>query len=128
MRKNRAKLLWQILCCLFIIVIFYFTRRYEDIPYKGFQGLHIENAYNAINVCDCYKSAKLNLLSKESDKISLNQTYCSPKAYDRGSNQKIVAFAYYGTEYDQNTLRKYFEGIEANAKLMKKFYPGWTLR
>ncbi|XP_046400121.1 uncharacterized protein LOC124166578 isoform X2 [Ischnura elegans] len=50
---------------------------------------------------------------------------CSDIATSRGPHQHVVSFSFYGNVKNR---RGYFKGIEENAKLVKKYYPNWTMR
>lgn len=60
---------------------------------------------------------------------SLNDTTCSSDAFLRGSGQKVVSFSFFGDlEANVNKKRGYLRGTSENLKLMRTFYPGWTMR
>ena len=60
--------------------------------------------------------------------VPFNQSTCSRKAYSNGDHQKVIAYVYY--DDPDNTMtesRKYFYGIEVNARMNRKYYPGWRM-
>ena len=82
-----------------------------------------------LSACDCLRTLKIDPDIMKLSAINLHQTYCSESAYIRGSHQKIVAFTFYGNiSNEKHKKRQYFEGIEANLKSMKDFYPSWNMR
>ena len=63
-----------------------------------------------------------------SSAVLFNQTTCSWGTYSNGDHQKVIAYVYY--DDPDNTMtesRKYFYGIEVNARTNRKYYPGWRM-
>ena len=66
---------------------------------------------------------------KQKNRVLLNETTCSYKAYRRGSGQKIVAFSYYSSTNRPSTKQNlYLSGIKGNLDIMPLLYPGWVMR
>ena len=77
--------------------------------------------------CGCSKFVPFN----EGEIPPRKNVTCEMSTIVRGPHQKVVAFTYYDPKSVNNEKkfsRKYFEGIEENLKLIKKFYPGWIMR
>ncbi len=85
--------------------------------------------------CPCTRDIEVPLgsystsLSTDGLPYSLNNTTCSSDAFLRGSGQKVVSFSFFGDlEANVNKKRGYLRGTSENLKLMRTFYPGWTMR
>ena len=67
---------------------------------------------------------------KKNDSVPFSQTTCGWGAFQRGSNQNVAAFSFYGnTSSDEHKLKKYFGGIEKNLRLLKSLYGAdWVMR
>jgi len=77
--------------------------------------------------CNCSRTLTLN--SSLIPAVPYNTTTCSQDAYNRGNNQKVVGFSFYGSPgSSKHKANKYFSGIEENLALLPTFYPGWTIR
>ena len=88
---------------LFYFSMFSYTSDAETLP-------------NNSNICKCFGS---------SDGIQVNddynKTFCSPSAYQRGSNQKVISYSLFGDVNSVSHLeRRYFEGIQGNLRLMRR--------
>jgi len=60
--------------------------------------------------------------------VPFNQTTCNPRAYSNGDHQKVIVYVFYDDPDNSMTeSRKYFYGIEVNARVNLKFYPGWRM-
>lgn len=63
------------------------------------------------------------------DAFDYNLTTCSERAFNRGTNQKVFSFSFYGDMTSSlNQVRDYFEGIEENLKIINQSYPGHLMR
>jgi len=79
--------------------------------------------------------------------ILVKDTLCEDYTFVRGPGQNVVAFTFYEppvnnktdtfnvtideggmNSHEQSVRRKYFLGIKENLELIRKFYPGWTMR
>ena len=64
------------------------------------------------------------------------ETTCSPRAFSRGSGQKVVSYAFYTNTINNppNNMankfkrRRYLEGIQINLQQVTKYYPGYVMR
>ena len=66
---------------------------------------------------------------EHSDSISINETTCSPDAFQRGGGQKIVGFSFYGDPSSTVGIQRgYFGGISENLQLIQIYYPNWIMR
>ena len=60
---------------------------------------------------------------------SFEETTCSRDAFNRGPNQKVVAFSFYGDPESEEHIRKqFFEGISRNLERIREKYPQWVMR
>ena len=82
--------------------------------------------------CGCKKWIKTK---PNNPKYSAANGTCSKMSYMRGPGQKIVGFTFYEPSPEENShgedksLREYFEGIQENMNLVKKYYgPEWVVR
>jgi len=77
--------------------------------------------------CQCSRTIQRNSRNLETN---FSQTTCGRDAYQRGSNQKVVSFSFYGNpESKQHRKRKYFEGINENLQEMLDLYgEDWIMR
>ena len=77
--------------------------------------------------CNCSRT----LFNVETDNsVQFSQTTCGGDAFQRGSNQKVVGFSFYGDSSSElHQFRKYFDGIEENLRLVRSHYgPDWSMR
>lgn len=59
------------------------------------------------------------------------ETTCSPRAFSRGSGQKVVSYAFYTNTMNRANKEKrrhYLQGIRINLDLVTKYYPGYVMR
>ena len=76
----------------------------------------------------CCSAAHDPVSSSLSSRVPYNETSCSSRAFQVGDNQKVIAYVYY--DDPENTMtesRKYFYGIEVNAEVNQRLYPGWRM-
>lgn len=78
--------------------------------------------------CKCKRYLPSTPTSNEAHFYYFNQTTCSKDAYQRGNGQKIVGYSFYQFSKERSKKKKYFEGILANVKLIRDYYPGWIMR
>lgn len=84
-----------------------------------------------VSECGCQKWVKFQ---PQLNVSSQNHSTCSLDSQIRGPGQKVVAFTFYepvnyGEKLEDKKKREYFQGIEANLKLVHKFYgPEWVVR
>ena len=79
-----------------------------------------------LQYCDCNRT--IYVFSSENPNFA--NTTCSRDAFERGSNQKVISFVFYG-EFDseKHKVRKYFEGIKTNLKQIRELYgSSWIMR
>ena len=79
-----------------------------------------------LQYCDCNRT--IHIFPSENPKFA--NTTCSRDAFQRGSNQKVISFVFYG-EFDseKHKVRKYFEGIKTNLKQISELYgSSWIMR
>ena len=82
-----------------------------------------------LQFCNCYRKFVKSKPPEKTSSIKFNETTCGKDAFQRGPGQKVIAYSYYeATRRLGNMNRKYFEGLEANIKLLDKAYPGWKIR
>ena len=79
------------------------------------------------------------------DKETVNKSTCNESASQRGPHQNVISFSFYGKPENsrgyfpvhfcqnyysqwQNKLHIISQGIDKNAQVLKKFYPGWVMR
>ena len=92
----------------------------NDQKEKPYQRVQVQ-----MDQCDC----KRDIFAKEDVDTKVSTSTCSHQSIVRGSNQKVVAFSFYGNPNStQVQERKYFQGIKANLNQMPMYYPGWVLR
>ena len=110
---------------IFHILLFYLIFEFSDKIYtrssvKKSKTILLEN-------CNCRRTL-LNI--DENDSVQFSDTACSPEAFQRGSNQKIVAYSFYGNVSSKvHEARHYFGGIEENLRLLKSLYGAdWVMR
>ena len=77
--------------------------------------------------CKCNRTL-INV--EKNNSVQFSNTTCGWEAYKRGSNQKVAGFSFYGNPSSgKHKLRKYFEGIEENLRLVKSLYgDDWSMR
>ena len=77
--------------------------------------------------CNCNRT--LSNVEKRNS-VHFSDTTCGPEAFQRGSNQKVAGFSFYGsTTSGSHNSKKYFEGIEENLRLLKSLYGAdWVMR
>ena len=80
-----------------------------------------------LSSCNCSRTLS-NV--KKNNSLQFTDTTCSMEAFQRGSNQKVVGFSFYGNSSSQaHQSRKYFEGIEENLRLLRSEYGAdWVMR
>ena len=81
-----------------------------------------------IERCNCVKDI---WTSSTENNAKFEYSTCSEVSAERGFGQKIVSYSFYSAKEAKNNKeadKLYFPGIFANLLLMKKFYPGWTMR
>merc|ERR1712050_178408 len=104
------------------MVFFFSYSRYQDTMVHRIvaNNTNIFNVSNStkpnrdivinLQYCKCQRrmQRKENIIQTE-----FAQTTCGQDAYQRGSNQKIIAFSFYGNpKTKEQRRRKYFQGIE----------------
>ena len=67
---------------------------------------------------------------EETNSVQFSDTTCGQDAFQRGSNQKVAAFSFYGnSSSDVHKARRYFGGIEENLHLLRSEYGAdWVMR
>ena len=67
---------------------------------------------------------------EETNSVQFSDTTCGQDAFQRGSNQKVAAFSFYGnSSSDVHKARRYFDGIEENLHLLRSEYGAdWVMR
>ena len=67
---------------------------------------------------------------EETNSVQFSDTTCGREAFQRGSNQKVAVYSFYGnTSSDEHKLKKYFDGIEENLRLVRSLYGAdWVMR
>ena len=79
--------------------------------------------------CNCLRT----LFNDDENKINsvhFSDTTCGWEAFQRGANQKVAAFSFYGDRSSSaHKSQKYFEGIEENLRLVRSLYGAdWSMR
>ena len=77
--------------------------------------------------CNCSRTL-FNV--EKNNSLQFSDTTCGWEAFQRGSNQKVAAFSFYGnTSSSGHKSQKYFEGIEENLHLVRSLYGAdWRMR
>ena len=77
--------------------------------------------------CPCRRTIPRNTKTKITE---FSKTTCGFDAYQRGSQQKVVSYSFYGNPTSkEHKKRKYFAGIEENLKAIQSLYgKDWTMR
>ena len=77
--------------------------------------------------CNC---SRILFNVEKTNLIKFSDTTCGWEAFQRGSNQKVAAFSFYGDPSSgHHKSRKYFEGIEKNLHLLRSLYGAdWVMR
>ena len=77
--------------------------------------------------CNCSRTI-FNV--EKTNSIKFSDTTCSQEAFQRGSNQKVAAFTFFGdTASGHHKAKKYFEGIKENLHLVRSLYGAdWVMR
>ena len=77
--------------------------------------------------CNCRRTL---FNAEEITSVQFSDTTCGRDAFQRGSNQKIVGFSFYGnTSSVEDEPKKYFDGIEENLRLVRSQYGAeWSMR
>ena len=99
-------------------------RRYEDESEVDV----ISNTF-LLEHCSCSRTL-LDLKEDINNSIQFSDTTCGRDAFQRGSNQKVAGFTFYGnTSSSHHTRQKYFEGIKENLRLVRSLYGAdWSMR
>lgn len=80
-----------------------------------------------LQLCQCDRSLPIPAPGEP----ELGETTCSRDAWHRGSQQRVLAFAFYtnGPKTSVNPTNKYFNGVVNNLKLMQELYSkDWVMR
>ena len=79
--------------------------------------------------CKCSRTLS-NVEENQNNPVQFSDTTCGREAFQRGSNQKVVGFSFYGNESSGvHKLKKYFDGIEENLRLVRSQYgDDWSMR
>jgi len=85
---------------------------------------HSTNLESNTRGCDSQPTVPLT----SSDQTEFNLTTCGLRSFLRGNNQKVVSFTFYDDFVPNLKERKYFLGIRENLRLIKKLYPGFSMR
>ena len=77
--------------------------------------------------CNCRRTL---FNAEEITSVQFSDTTCGQDAFQRGSNQKIAGFSFYGNSSSNvHKARKYFGGIEENLRLVRsKYGADWSMR
>ena len=79
--------------------------------------------------CNCNRTL-FNIEQNRNNSVQFSDTTCGWEAFQRGSNQKVAGFSFYGDRSSgSHQTKKYFEGIEENLHLVKSLYgDDWSMR
>ena len=137
MKELRRHVMIVILFCT-MVFFFSYSRDQDTMVHRIVaNNTQISNALNStkpnrdivinLEYCHCQRKIqrKENIIQTE-----FSQTTCGQDAYQRGLNQKIIAFSFYGNpKTKEQQRRKYFQGIERNLAEMGAMYgKDWTMR
>ena len=77
--------------------------------------------------CNCGRTL---FSTEDNNSVQFSDTTCGRDAHQRGSNQKVAGFSFYGNSSSNvHKARKYFAGIEENLRLLKSLYGAdWVMR
>ena len=88
-----------------------------------------------VDVPNCQCKKWINAKPLSNPKYTPVNGTCSDISFRRGAGQKVVGFTFYEPTAGENavgedkSLREYFEGIQENVDLVRKFYgPEWVVR
>ena len=112
---------------LFHILLFYsIFKFYDKIDVKSSVK---KSKTIPLEHCDCQRTL-VNIEENEINSVQFSDTTCGRDAFQRGANQKIVGFSFYGNSSSNvHKARKYFGGIEENLRLVRSEYgAGWIMR
>ena len=92
-------------------------------------GENVKSKTFLLEHCSCRRTL-LNIEENTNNSAQFSETTCGRDAFQRGSNQKVVGFSFYGnTSSRSHKLKKYFEGIEENLSLVRSLYGAdWSMR
>jgi len=122
---------------LFCTMVYFFSYSNDQVERVMNNNPKIYNVSNStkpnshivikLEYCNCQRRIQRKENIIETD---FSQTTCGQDAYQRGSNQKILAFSFYGNpKTKEQRRRKYFQGIERNLAEMGAVYgKAWTMR
>ena len=79
--------------------------------------------------CSCNRTL-FDIEENKTNSVKFSQTTCGREAFQRGSNQKVVGFSFYGdSSSEAHKAREYFTGIEENLRLVRFLYgDDWSIR
>ena len=79
--------------------------------------------------CNCSRTL-VDVKENTNDSVQFLKTTCSRDAFQRGPNQKVVGFSFYGdSSSEAHKAREYFGGIQENLRLVRSQYGAdWSLR
>ena len=111
---------------LFHILLFYSIFKFSDkivkSSVKKSKTIQLEH-------CNCRRTL-VNIEESEINSVPFSNTTCGWDAFQRGTNQRIAGFSFYGNSSSSvHKARKYFGGIEENLRLVRSEYGAdWSLR
>ena len=111
---------------LFHILLFYSIFKFSDkivkSSVKKSKTIQLEH-------CNCRRTL-VNIEESEINSVPFSNTTCGWDAFQRGTNQRIAGFSFYGNSSSSvHKARKYFGGIEENLRLVRSHYgPDWSMR
>ena len=79
--------------------------------------------------CSCSRTL-FDVKENQNNSAHFSDTTCGRDAFQRGSNQKVAGFSFYGnTSSSAHKSKKYFEGIKENLRLVRSLYGAdWSMR
>ena len=100
----------------------------DNIPQLLFD-LRLEVSQETFPLSSCNCSRTLFNVEKDNS-VQFSDTTCGWDAFQRGANQKVAAFSFYGDRSSSaHKSQKYFEGIEENLRLVRSQYGAdWSMR
>jgi len=115
-------------CLLLVVVVFALSLFVwqTGLRHSTNQDFRLLSYVNYSNVtpdgqltCNCLRTA--NIMTTHSNPGAISA--CSSHATARGGRQKVVAYTFFGSIYEE-----YFEGAKTVVENVAKMYPGWTMR
>ena len=124
--RNRTSLFFLLLLLSFFA--FLYRTRSTDHDNSKLED-DVKSKTFLLERCSCSRTLVAGA-ENENNSVKFSHTTCGQDAFQRGSNQKVAGFSFYGnTSSLVHQSKKYFEGIEENLRLVRSLYGAdWVMR